>query len=92
VTAAMLVRKKPVTVWSYELTADNMAEARLWVRLMGGATGTFIDVPGVLQVYNKLEKQWLQVPVGHHIIMGIAGEFYGCDPEVFAATYESVIG
>ena len=41
-------------------------------------------------VWNTKERQWLNVPVGHWIICGIAGEFYPCDPQVFEATYEPV--
>lgn len=39
-------------------------------------------------VFNPLEDQWLNVPVGHWIIRGVKGELYPCDPEVFDATYE----
>jgi hypothetical protein len=39
-------------------------------------------------VFNPLEKQWLNVPIGFWIIRGVKGEFYPCDPAVFAATYE----
>lgn len=41
-------------------------------------------------VFNSLENQWLNVPVGFWIIRGIKGELYPCEPEVFAATYELV--
>jgi len=41
-------------------------------------------------VFNPLEKQWLNVPVGFWIIRGVKGELYPCDPAVFAATYEPV--
>lgn len=38
-------------------------------------------------IWNTLERIWLPVPVGHWIIRGIRGEFYPCNPEVFAASY-----
>jgi len=41
-------------------------------------------------VFNPLEKQWLNVPVGFWIIRGVKGELYPCEPAVFAATYEAV--
>jgi len=47
------------------------------------------DPEGVV-VYNPLESQWLNVPVGHWIIRGIRGELYPCDPDVFNKTYEIV--
>lgn len=46
-----------------------------------------LDIENVV-VWNVKEKQWLNVPVGHWIICGIAGEFYPCDPDVFEKTYE----
>jgi hypothetical protein len=41
-------------------------------------------------VWNTKEYQWLNVPVGHWVIRGVAGELYPCDPAVFEATYEPV--
>ncbi|NQX77304.1 hypothetical protein [Gilvibacter sp.] len=40
-------------------------------------------------VIKTLEGE-MRAPVGHYIIKGIKGEFYPCDPEIFAQTYESV--
>ena len=50
--------------------------------------GNFEDVENVV-VWNMLEKQWLNVPVGHWIIRGRRGELYSCEPKVFEKTYES---
>lgn len=41
-------------------------------------------------VWNALDNQWLEVPVGFYIIRGIEGELYPCDPSVFEKTYELV--
>jgi hypothetical protein len=43
-----------------------------------------------LLVWNSLEQQYIQCPVGHWIIKGIKGEFYPCDDGVFQAKYELV--
>ena len=32
----------------------------------------------------------MRAPYGHWIIRGVQGEFYPCDPDIFAATYEDV--
>lgn len=40
-------------------------------------------------VWNVKEKQWLNLPVGHYLIRGIAGELYPCDPEIFLQKYEA---
>lgn len=32
----------------------------------------------------------MSVPRGHWVIRGVAGEFYPCDPDIFAATYDAV--
>ena len=41
-------------------------------------------------VFNPLENQWLNVPVGFWIIRGIKGELYPCEPGIFSDTYEPV--
>lgn len=38
-------------------------------------------------IYNTMERQWLQVPVGYWIIRGIKGELYPCEPNIFKETY-----
>lgn len=44
------------------------------------------------QVYDKLHDTWVGVKPGDWIIKGQKGEFYPCDPEIFAAKYEAVDG
>lgn len=47
------------------------------------------DKEGVV-VWNIKEEQWLNLPVGHWLIRGIAGELYPCAPDVFDASYETL--
>lgn len=82
-------RKRPVVIHAIQLTATNEHEVREWVSQGGGATARFLD-SAVLKVWNRLEHQWINVPVGHWVIRGVKNEFYGCDPDVFASTYEEV--
>ena len=42
------------------------------------------------EIYNYKEDCWINCPVGHWVIQGISGEYYPCDPEVFAKTYKEV--
>lgn len=43
-----------------------------------------------MQVYNTLEDQWLNVPIGHWVVKGLKGEFYPCEPGVMEMKYEQV--
>jgi hypothetical protein len=43
-------------------------------------------------VWNTKEKQWLNVPINHWIVRGVAGELYPCEPEIFALIYDPVSG
>lgn len=87
-------RKRPVEVralrWmggKYDCLNDFCG--RNWSRADAVDEAGPADIEGVV-VWNVKEQQWLNVPVGHWIICGIAGEFYPCDPDVFEKTYEPV--
>jgi len=41
-------------------------------------------------VFDDLHSSWISVYPGQWIIKGTKGEFYPCDPEVFAQKYEEV--
>ena len=91
----MKYRKKPVVIEAVEWTGGNSLEV---FEFLGGfegqeATGVgecfYFDndkVEGGL-VIKTLEGEH-KASVGDMIIKGIAGEFYPCKPEIFAATYE----
>ena len=49
-----------------------------------------IDVTGPHVVIDTLEGPHAALP-GDWIIRGVAGEFYPCKPDIFAATYEPVV-
>ncbi len=40
-------------------------------------------------VWNTMEKQYLNLPVGFWLIRGVRGEFYPCEPNIFKETYEA---
>ena len=88
-----MFRKKPIEIeaiqWNggkYDCLNDFCGMN--WGRADAHDMGNFEDVENVV-VWNMLEKQWLNVPVGHWIIRGRRGELYSCEPKVFEKTYES---
>ena len=80
-------RKKPVVVEALRYTGvndDRMADLTAFL----GYTPEVRDVGNVLHVViPTLEGDHLATP-GDWIIRGIAGEFYPCKPDIFAATYD----
>jgi hypothetical protein len=42
------------------------------------------------EVFDRLHSTWVGVYTGHHVVMGIRGEFYPIDAGVLAETYEPV--
>jgi hypothetical protein len=81
--------KKPVEVEALQWTGDNIDAVARFV-----THRNFNMADDELEIYNRLEKRvseegcYIPCPVGHWIIKGIKGEFYPCESEVFAATYE----
>ena len=53
------------------------------------ASGVSID-PATGHLLVATTEGVMHAPRGWWIIRGVAGEFYACDPAVFAATYERV--
>lgn len=79
----MKFRKKPVVIEARLFDTSDYDEALEVMAWCGG----FATEHGVEIV--TLEGVMLGEP-GDWIIKGVAGEFYPCKPEVFAATYEAV--
>jgi hypothetical protein len=48
------------------------------------------DPDCIAAVFDKLHSTWVGVKEGQWIIRGMKGEYYPCDPEVFAEKYESM--
>jgi hypothetical protein len=75
-------RKKPVVVEAVQWGGDNYDEV-----------GDFMGLTATCQVDDDfliptLEGDMRASP-GDWIIKGVAGEFYPCKPDIFAATYEA---
>lgn len=81
-----------VYVWIEENTAgsyDTNARDENGERLPAPDSGVSIDAETGNLVIATLEGE-MQANYGDWIIRGVAGEFYPCKPEIFAATYEEV--
>lgn len=78
-------RKKPVEIEAVEWQDCMTAEIRAWL----GATGWSHDFRSGALSLRTLEGV-MCADVGDWIIRGVAGEFYPCKPDIFAATYELV--
>jgi hypothetical protein len=79
-------RKKPVVIEA--VLYDGTNTAARWVNDRGG--NTYHDVDGLFLI-RTLEGD-MRADQGDWIIKGVMGEFYPCKPDIFAATYELVVG
>jgi hypothetical protein len=90
----MKYRTKPFEIEAVRFTGDNVKEVS---EFTGGAKKYFYllqehdhpESPNIVaEVYDEIHETWVGVRVGDYIIRGSKGEFYPCDPGVFAAKYE----
>lgn len=49
------------------------------------------DPDCIATVFDKLHSTWVGVKKDQWIIRGQKGEYYPCDPEIFAAKYEEIV-
>lgn len=86
-------RSKPKVIEAIQWTGGDTAPLDLflgqnWTRADARDVPWNHDDKEELVIYNALESAWIPCPVGHWIIRGLKGEFYPCEPEVFARSYE----
>src|SRR5258705_4725726 len=78
-------RKKPIVIEAMRWTGNN------W-----NAMREFMGDYGAKIIERRVRIQTLEGAIyadeGDWIIRGIAGEFYPCKPDIFAATYEPASG
>jgi len=89
----MRYKSKPVVIDAVQYTEDTVAEVAEFCYNAEEEThrfnsGTFPSGKTWAEVYDYLQDTWVGVNEGDYIIKGTKGEFYPCDPEVFAAKYE----
>lgn len=84
-------RKRPIVIEArqWDGSAAGATPVIEWV-LTGGGTARYRSAPtssGEFISIDTLEGTML-ASSGDWIIRGVAGEFYPCRPDIFAATYE----
>lgn len=80
-------RKKPVVIEAMQYTAATCRWIAAWV---GNGHDNKSDDCGVAPVFINTREGMMQASPGDWIIKGVAGEFYPCKPDIFAATYDAV--
>ncbi len=80
-------RKKPVVIKAVQLEDAGAALGiAMWMKENGFEDFEILDNTGAMRI-GTLEGDH-RADVGDFIIQGVAGEFYPCKPDIFAATYE----
>ena len=80
-------RKKPVVIEAVRYTGASPGGNGFDIVQWGKPTIASAIFPDELQI-RTLEGVMTAAP-GDWIIKGVAGEFYPCKPDIFAATYEA---
>ena len=88
----MKYRKKPVVIEAVQWDGENLDEVMTFCNgdasyelMARGASGLVI---ATLEDGESIARH--VASVGDFIIKGVAGEFYPCKPDIFAATYQEV--
>jgi len=86
-----IFRKKPVEIEARQYLNDSTSYELLhWINEGQHANGKrFADWTNGTLTVPTLEGEHIAI-VGDWIIKGVAGEFYPCKPDIFAATYDAV--
>jgi hypothetical protein len=79
-----LYRKKPVVIEARQLTVRSLDNVAQWCGARIVNDGSLTGVLSIPTLEGSMLAQW-----GDWIIKGVAGEFYPCKNEIFAATYEA---
>jgi hypothetical protein len=86
-TAVRKFTKRPVEIEAVQIrSGGDIQRAINWIKHHGGdaaGTDTYILITTLEGV--------MEGPLGCWIIRGVKGEFYPCDAEIFAATYDEVV-
>lgn len=84
----MKYRKKPVVIDAEQWMPDNPEQAGrvLGMFFVSGFDDFYIEDDKSLTI-KTLEGNH-RADIGDFVLKGVAGEFYPCKPDIFAATYE----
>ena len=88
-------RKKPVVIEAWEVAALLGSTTDALPQPIRDVMGVQIDgVPmfgfGDGVIFVQTLEGTMKAELGDWIIRGVAGEFYPCKPDIFAATYDPV--
>lgn len=86
-------RTKPFIIEAIQFDGENEAEVQQftgWEYFYVLDEEDREDPECIAVVMDKLHSTWVGVKRGQWIIKGQKGEFYPCDPEIFAAKYEEI--
>jgi hypothetical protein len=82
---AQKFRKRPVVIEAVQWKGNNQSE------VIQFCDRCYFTTHGkVKDLYIATLEGDMKGSVGDYIIKGVAGEFYACKPDIFAATYENV--
>lgn len=81
----MKYRKKPVIIEAMCYTDENLCQ----IMSFAGKNAVWDERTQTMYI-ETLEGPHI-ARVGDYIIRGVAGEYYACKPDIFAATYEEVL-
>ncbi len=91
----MKYRKKPIAIEAFKWTADHeQDEDPEWIIEAIKCGTVYFQNEGtedIEMIIKTMEGEHI-ARRGYYIIKGIKGELYGCDPDIFEATYEKVEG
>ena len=88
----MKYRKKPVVIEAIRWQGDNWNEVCDFCFGIRGQWKDNLNRSEDMQVVIHTLEGDMIARIGDYIIKGIKGEFYPCKPDVFAASYEPVVG
>jgi hypothetical protein len=74
-------RKKPVVIEARQWEGSNAVDLLDWIKPEARQEGQTLVIPTLEGDHEARLGAW--------IIRGVKGEFYPCDPDIFAATYEA---
>jgi hypothetical protein len=94
----MKFRKKPVEIEARQLTLETRESISQWLNNgKSGASGNkrtllawYYDSNKAGELYIETLEGTLVAKAGDWIIRTVAGEFYPCKPDIFAATYDPI--
>lgn len=105
-SAPQKFRKKPVEVEAmhWDGTAAGATPVIDWVLSYGGSaryldpqpehcfeSGAVLEAEEEPTLSVKTLEGWIKYPPDYVFIRGVQGEFYGCEVDIFSATYDKVV-